>query len=123
MTTRETADLRARTEGELREDIEESRRRLFSLRFQTATRQLADVSQVSKTRRRISRIATLLREREILEELGVGAAVASEAEEPESAAGDSDSEPAESTEDSTDGATNNDDATTDDESDAEAEQE
>lgn len=123
MTASETADLRARTDGELREDIEESRRRLFSLRFQTATRQLADVSQVSKTRRRISRIATLLREREILEELGMVTTVASDVAEPESAAGDSDSEPVESPEDSEDEAPADDDATTSDESDAEAEQE
>ncbi len=122
MTASETADLRARTDDQLREDIEESRRRLFSLRFQTATRQLADVSQVSKTRRRISRIATLLREREILGELGMGVTEASAAE-PESAAGDSDAEPVESPEDSEDEAAADADATTSDESDAEAEQE
>ena len=62
-------------EGLLNE-LEESQRALFNLRFQAATRQLADVSQVRGARRRVARIKTLLRERAILAEYGalVGAA-------------------------------------------------
>ncbi len=64
----ETVELRERAADQLREDLEEAHQALFNLRFQAATRQLADVSQVSKARRRISRIKTLLREREIIAE-------------------------------------------------------
>ena len=66
MASPETAELRARAAEQLREDLEEAHQALFSLRFEATTRQLADVSQVGKARRRISRIKTLLREREII---------------------------------------------------------
>ncbi len=68
MASPETAELRERAADQLREDLEEAHQALFNLRFQAATRQLADVSQVGKARRRISRIKTLLREREIIAE-------------------------------------------------------
>jgi large subunit ribosomal protein L29 len=68
MASPETAELRERAADQLREEMEEAHQALFNLRFQAATRQLADVSQVSKARRRISRIKTLLREREIIAE-------------------------------------------------------
>ena len=70
MTAQETADLRALPRAALLEEREQSRRALFNLRFQAATRQLADVSQVGGARRRIARIETLLRERAILVEMG-----------------------------------------------------
>jgi large subunit ribosomal protein L29 len=47
-------------------ELEEAHQALFNLRFQAATRQLADVSQVRAARRRIARIKTLLNERAIL---------------------------------------------------------
>jgi len=65
----ETVELRARTDGELSEDLDEAHQALFNLRFQAATHQMADVKQVGKARRRIARIRTLLRERDILAEL------------------------------------------------------
>ena len=71
MAAPETADLRALPEAELLKELDEGHRALFNLRFQAATRQLADVSQVRSARRRIARIKTLVREREILEEHGV----------------------------------------------------
>ena len=71
MAAPETADLRALPEAELLKELDEGHRALFNLRFQAATRQLADVSQVRSVRRRIARIKTLVREREILEEHGV----------------------------------------------------
>ena len=88
MTDRETADLRALPAGDLRRDLDESLRALFNLRFQAATRQLADVSQVRRARRRVARIRTLLRERELLGADGdaVAAAQAGAAGEPEPAA-------------------------------------
>ncbi len=66
MASPQTAELRERAADQLREDLEEAYQALFNLRFQATTRQLADVSQVGKARRRISRIKTLLREREII---------------------------------------------------------
>ncbi len=68
MASPETAELRERAADQLREEMEEAHQALFNLRFQAATRQLADVSQVGKARRRISRIKTLLRERKIIAE-------------------------------------------------------
>ncbi|MEX2230373.1 MAG: 50S ribosomal protein L29 [Dehalococcoidia bacterium] len=63
---RDTAELRARTDEDLAHELEEAHQALFNLRFQAATGQLADVAQVGNARRRIARIKTLLREREIL---------------------------------------------------------
>ena len=69
MASAETVELRARTDEQLLSDLHEAHQALFNLRFQAATLALADVSQVRKARRRIARIHTLLRERDILEEL------------------------------------------------------
>ncbi len=66
MPTAETQTLRGRDDAELREDLESAHEATFNLRFQAATRQLADNSQVRKARRRIARIKTLMRERQIL---------------------------------------------------------
>ncbi|MFN8639538.1 MAG: 50S ribosomal protein L29 [Dehalococcoidia bacterium] len=66
MPAAETQSLRGRDDGELRADLEAAHQSLFNLRFQAATRQLADNSQVHKARRRVARIKTLMRERDIL---------------------------------------------------------
>ena len=76
MTAQETADLRELPSEELERELEESLRGLFNLRFQAATRQLADVSQVRRARRRVARVRTLLREREILAAIGESAEAA-----------------------------------------------
>jgi len=70
MVSTQVADLRAMTDEVLLNELEESQRALFNVRFQAATRQLADVSQVRGARRRIARVKTLLRERAILAEYG-----------------------------------------------------
>ena len=70
MSAQETTDLRALPPDELERELDESLRSLFNLRFQAATRQLADVSQVRRARRRVARVRTLLREREILAAIG-----------------------------------------------------
>ena len=80
MPSPETVELRQRPDDQLREELEEAHQALFNLRFQAATRQLADVSQVRKAKRRIARIKTLLREHDIV-------AVA-EREAPEETAGE-----------------------------------
>jgi large subunit ribosomal protein L29 len=69
MASPEAVELRARDDGELRHDLEEAHQALFNLRFQASTRQLADVAQVGNAKRRIARIRTLIREREILAEV------------------------------------------------------
>lgn len=68
MSAKETTELRDRTDAQLKEELEAAHQSLFNLRFQSATRQLADVSQVSKARRRIARLKTLVHERAILAE-------------------------------------------------------
>lgn len=68
MSAKETTELRGRTAAQLLEDLESAHQALFNLRFQAATRQLADVSQVAKAKRRIARLKTLVRERAILAE-------------------------------------------------------
>lgn len=66
MASTQTTELRGRTDEELQGELEEAHQAMFNLRFQSATRQLADVSQVKVARRRIARIKTLLNERAIL---------------------------------------------------------
>ena len=61
----EIDDLRALTDVELTEELEESQRALMNLRFRDATMQLANVREIKKTRTRIARINTLIREREL----------------------------------------------------------
>lgn len=70
MPAQDVADLRAMSEADLRNELEETQRALFNLRFQAATRQLADVSQVRSTRRRVARIKTLLHQRALLAAYG-----------------------------------------------------
>ncbi len=79
MPAADVADLRAMSDADLRNELEETQRALFNLRFQAATRQLADVSQVRTARRRVARIKTLLHQRELLVAYGelVEAAAAS----------------------------------------------
>jgi large subunit ribosomal protein L29 len=77
----EAAELRNRSDEELARELDDSHHALFNLRFQAATGQLANVMQVRNMRRRIARIKTLLREREILAvaDAAVGAASENEA--------------------------------------------
>jgi large subunit ribosomal protein L29 len=70
----EAVELRARTDEELQGQLEEAHQALFNLRFQAATRQLADVKQVGRARRQVARIKTLMRERSILIEADAGGA-------------------------------------------------
>lgn len=49
----------------LQKELDEERRVLLNLRFRLTTLQLKDVTEISKTRRSIARIETVMREREI----------------------------------------------------------
>lgn len=66
MSTQQTRDARARTDEELAADLESAHQALFNLRFQSATRQLADNSQVRKAKKQIARLKTLAHERAIV---------------------------------------------------------
>ena len=46
--------------------MEDAHRALMNVRFRVATRQLADVSQIQKSRRDVARVRTVLRERELV---------------------------------------------------------
>ncbi len=56
---------------ELQKELENQERSLMNLRFRGATMQLSDFTEIRKTRRTIARINTVLREREIVEEMSV----------------------------------------------------
>jgi large subunit ribosomal protein L29 len=46
-------------------ELEDTYRQLFTLRLQVATRQLQNVKQIGKVKRKIARIKTLQRQREL----------------------------------------------------------
>jgi large subunit ribosomal protein L29 len=60
------AELRELNDRELSARIREFREELFNLRFQNATGQLDNTTQVNLVRKDIARCETLLREREIV---------------------------------------------------------
>ena len=64
--------VRALTDAELVTELATAKRHLYDLRFQLATRQLTDYSQIPQTRQRIARVLTVLTERR-LGEAGVPA--------------------------------------------------
>jgi large subunit ribosomal protein L29 len=56
------AELRQMTVEELRHRLDDTYQELFNLRFQLATKQLADTSRLRQVKRDIARIQTLLTE-------------------------------------------------------------
>ena len=54
------AELRARTEDQLREQLLQLKKEQFNLRFQRATGQLENTARVREVRRDIARIKTIL---------------------------------------------------------------
>ncbi len=61
----EIDDIRGMTDDELSDELDSVNRELMNLRFRTATMQLANVNEISKARRRIARVLTVQREREL----------------------------------------------------------
>ena len=61
----EIAKARTLSEQELLDELASARRHLYDLRFQLATRQLTDYSQISQTRRDIARLLTVQTERRL----------------------------------------------------------
>ena len=61
----EKKELTRLSEEELAEELRSAREELVDLRFQLATRQLKDVRALPRARRRIARVLTHQRQREI----------------------------------------------------------
>ena len=61
------SELAALDATRLAKELEDSYRQLFTLRLQVATRQLQNVKEIGKTKRKIARIKTLQRQRELVE--------------------------------------------------------
>ncbi|MEE8373109.1 MAG: 50S ribosomal protein L29 [Dehalococcoidia bacterium] len=57
--------IRALKVEELDKQLGEARQELFNLRFRHATRQLANYSELTNVRRKIARMMTVMREREL----------------------------------------------------------
>ena len=58
-------ELRAMTDVELNQKLQEAYQELLNLRFRRATKQLDDTSHIRAVRRDIGRIKTVIREREL----------------------------------------------------------
>jgi large subunit ribosomal protein L29 len=58
-------DLRAKSDEDLAKELGEAHRQWFTVRLQLSTRQLTNVSEARKVRRRIAKVKTILREREL----------------------------------------------------------
>ena len=61
----EIDDIRAMNDEELATELDESHRGLMNLRFRVATMQLANVNEIGRMRKRIARIKTVMRQREL----------------------------------------------------------
>ena len=57
------AELRAKDQAELEQELNELLKAQFSLRMQVATQQLTNTSQIKKVRRDIARVRTLINEK------------------------------------------------------------
>ncbi len=60
-------ELRVLSDLDLRAELEATHKELFNTRFRLATRQLANSWQMVNARKKIARIKTVLRERELLQ--------------------------------------------------------
>ena len=58
-------ELTAMDATRLNKELDDTYRQLFTLRLQVATRQLQNVKEISKTKKKIARIKTLQRQREL----------------------------------------------------------
>jgi large subunit ribosomal protein L29 len=68
-TSSKAAELRELPDDELVTRMESAKEELFNLRFQLATGQLDNPARMKQVRHDVARIATVLREREIGQEL------------------------------------------------------
>ena len=63
----EIDDIRALNDEDLAEELESIQKDMMNLRFRVATMQLTNVNEIRMARKRIARIMTVIREREIVE--------------------------------------------------------
>jgi large subunit ribosomal protein L29 len=59
------SEIRTLNDEELLAKLEEAHEELFNLRFRLATRQLGNHREIPRVKKRIARIKTILREREL----------------------------------------------------------
>ncbi len=59
------SEIRALSNEEVLKQLEEAHEELFNLRFRLATRQLGNHREIPRVRKQISRLKTILREREL----------------------------------------------------------
>jgi len=84
---------REQTDEQLQLSLREVEKNLFHLRFQSATERLETPSEITKARREVARIKTIIRERELRREheqaaqAGTAAATPGAAAQPQSAGG------------------------------------
>ena len=60
-----TTDIRKLSEADMKKEMEEAQRRLFSMRLQTATRQLTNHRELPRMKRQIARLKTIQREKDL----------------------------------------------------------
>jgi len=58
-------EIRALSSEELVKQLEQAHQELFNLRFRLATRQLVNHREIPRVKRKIARIKTIMREREL----------------------------------------------------------
>jgi len=58
-------EFKAMGEAELKKQIEASRQELFNLRFRLATKQLVNHREIPRVKKKIARLETILREKEL----------------------------------------------------------
>lgn len=58
--------LRDLNDEQLKKELTETQRELMNLRFRASTMQLSNVNQIAKTKKKVSRILTIMRERELV---------------------------------------------------------
>ena len=59
-------DIRALTDVQLDEELENSYRALQNLRFRLSTKQLTNTAEMRSTRKTVARLKTIMRERELV---------------------------------------------------------
>jgi len=64
-TPKEVEELRDLSDSDLMKDLEDTYRQILTARIQVTTRQLANTSLPGKLRRRVARIKTIQRERQL----------------------------------------------------------
>ena len=62
------SEVRALGEAELAKQLEEAHRELLNLRFRLYTRQLVNHREIRKVKKKIARMKTIIRERELAEQ-------------------------------------------------------